>query len=342
MATTITDLNRTMRRIEAVLNLLLEGQGVQLVTRRTPTPSVDNEALRAIMASVADIDDNTDGIEGLLTDIETNTDPAGTAPTVTMGDWLQSINNLVNANFTELQAVNVDLAAMEVLDTTRNSELVDINTELDNIESTVNSLLTTLSIIEVLQTLYAASDNSRLGDIRTNTNRLAAIETATVDSELTLDTIDTVLDNILIEAREANFPIVEPDASNVNLIHREWSLTPATLGPKVVTLPAGPAVYQLESLELTNTDTVTRIVEVGLVELAGLANPVRLASVSLTAGSTRWFGDAVGALGQAQRDALRHVLSDNAFPLYTKVPALNAGKRIDAEAHFSRPRGPVA
>lgn len=366
MATTITDLNRTMRRIEAILNLLLEGQRPhRYAVGKAPVLALDP----AILTTLTSINGNVDGLEALLAlggggDRITvlldsiNASDLLTASRIGVGN----VNTELLDQGTTLDALQIDLAALEVLQTTAETERTDQGTTLDDIETTLNEisarvLITnvTLAIIEVLQTLFAASDNSSLN----------AIETATVAAELTLDLIEADTDamaidldaiatdmaalEVLVTAGNADLALIEADLDDIrreqqtqwpvdpgggltNLITVTITLTTASL-TQTMAIP-GAMVAQLERIQIYCTDTLARTITLYDASPAG---NVSILTQVIAAGPTILNMDGLSA---TTLEIVRKSIWDQDYSPRWGINALAAGKTCRFICHFALIRGP--
>jgi len=191
-----------------------------------------NGRLHVIEPSMAGIATSVDGLEGLLGTIDVSIQALETQNTTIIGH-VDGIEALLGTIDTDTSAMVVDLAAMEVLDTTRNSLLTTIDSVLDNILLDTAAIQTAAELldnaisgnemqVDIVASLpagtnaigkLAANDGVDIGNVDVTSTVLAtnaATDTIQATQQTALDSIVTaveILDNI-VDGSEAQVDVV--------------------------------------------------------------------------------------------------------------------------------------
>jgi len=227
--TTRTEQNRTLKRIEELLQLLVEARATIVVSRSGREPiSVDFSSTNSLLTT---IDGVLDGIlakiiaapstEAKQDDIIAKmlTAPSTEAKQDSAITKLNDIDSVLDDIETRVDGLEALLVTTNVLLTTANSNWITNNAAL-----IVDAAGTVLILLDII--IRAASDvvrNSRLGDIRDDT---ATILTASQGTNTRLDDVNDELDDIFagLSAIKADTQAIEDaiESFDQNLTHQRF------------------------------------------------------------------------------------------------------------------------
>jgi len=190
-------------------------QRVVIATDDIPIALV-NTKLDTLEATLTNIETDVAANEVLLTSVNNrlfddnksvaNAVNSVNTNTISGNAKLDDVNFNVAGSLAALTAIETDVAALEVLQTTTNSKLTTIDSVMDNILVDTSAIKVDAAALEVLQT----STNSKLttidgvlDNILVDTSAIkvdaAALEVLQTSTNSKLTTIDGVLDNILVD-----------------------------------------------------------------------------------------------------------------------------------------------